>query len=137
ELVVAVRRDERERLGEADLQTPQERESQRDEADEYRDAAVLDRDHLVILAPDVLRDEGLGIVEMVIPVGDCDVSHEHPLRRPTCDSLRRPRQSDSVIIPSRSISLASFLQSELMYAMTSSIARSFRRLAAIIAICSP
>ena len=40
------------------------------DADEYRGAAVLNRDHLVVLAPDVLCDERLGVVQFVRLVGE-------------------------------------------------------------------
>ena len=60
ELIIVVRRDEAEGVREADLQPHQQRQHERDEPDADRHAAVLDRDDLVVLAPDVLLDERLG-----------------------------------------------------------------------------
>ena len=76
-LVIVLRRDERERVGEAQLQAHQHRHHQRDQADADRDQRVLDRDDLVILAPDVLADERLGIVQRVLVVAICDCDECH------------------------------------------------------------
>jgi hypothetical protein len=62
--------------GKADLQPHQQRQHERNEPHTDRHAAVLDRDDLVVLAPDVLLDEGRGIVQMVVTIGDCDVCHD-------------------------------------------------------------
>jgi hypothetical protein len=79
ELVIAVRVDEVELLREAQLQAHQRREHERHQADEYRHDGVLDRDDLVVLAPDVLLDESVRIVDGGIAVRDCDVSHQSSL----------------------------------------------------------
>ena len=65
ELVVALGRDERDRAREAELQPHQVRQQHAEQADRDRDARVLDRDDLVVLAPHVARQEaargGVGI----------------------------------------------------------------------------
>jgi hypothetical protein len=70
-LVVIVRRDEREDVRETQLQAHQHRHDQRNQPDRDRDHSILDRDHLVILAPDVFPDEGLRIVQSMLMIAIC------------------------------------------------------------------
>jgi hypothetical protein len=92
-LVIVLRRDQRERVGEAELQAHQHRHHQRDQADRDGDQRVLDRDHLVILAPDVLADERFRIVQrvLVIAVGNCDECHESSSAVRVCERNRAGR----------------------------------------------
>ena len=75
-LVILVGVHQVEAVGKTQLQAEQQRQHQRHHADENGGYRVLDRDHLVILAPDVLGDEGVGVVKVVIAVGDRNVCHQ-------------------------------------------------------------
>ena len=92
---------------------------------------VLDRDDLVVLAPDVLADERLRVVSdlFVIAVGDCNESHQKlllvsrsgPMRRP----LGRPVVGRS---PSERVDVIEQIVDRLVVAAAS---------CAISAICAP
>ena len=118
ELVIPVGVDEVELVGEAELQAHQRRQHERDQPDEDRDDGVLDRDDLVVLAPDVLFDERMRIVDGGIAVRDCDVGHQSSL--PSAIAVRDGSGS-----------------SVLMYATTSLMERSSLSESAIVAICQP
>ena len=90
ELIIVVRRDEAEGVREADLQPHQQRQHERDEPYADRDAAVLDRDDLVVLAPDVLLDPRLGIVHRMVTIGDCYVCHDRSSFRLRAGGLEPP-----------------------------------------------
>ena len=68
-----------ELLREAELEAHQAGQHERDEPDEDRDDGVLDRDDLVVLAPDVLQEERVGIVNRGIAIRNCDVGHQFVL----------------------------------------------------------
>ena len=65
ELVIVLGIDERERIGETELQPEHARHDHADQADQDGEAAILDRDDLVVLAPDVLGDECIRIIHAV------------------------------------------------------------------------
>ena len=64
QLQVGARGDEGDTPREPELQPHEPREHQRHQPDRDRGHRVLDRDHLRVLAPDVLADEGLRVVEL-------------------------------------------------------------------------
>ena len=80
ELVITLRLDDREGVRKAKLQSHHHRHRHRDQPDRHCDDRVLDRNDLVILAPDVFANESLRIVQLVlvVPIGDCDKRHLHP-----------------------------------------------------------
>src|SRR5690606_22857744 len=81
ELVIALRGDEGEVVGETELQPHHHRQAERYDSDEDCSGCVLDCDDLVVLAPYVLGYEGLRIVVLylVITIGDCYVCHQASL----------------------------------------------------------
>ncbi len=81
ELVIILRVNKRECVGEAQLQAHHRRQAQRDQTDKDGRHAVLDGDDLVVLAPDVLGYERLRIVmlDFMVTVCNCNVSHPVPL----------------------------------------------------------
>ncbi len=97
ELVIVVGADEAEGVGEAELHPHHHRQRERHEPDPDRGDRVLDRDDLVVLAPDVLRDEGLRIVQVCVLVRDCDVCHQKTLRTAASPS----RKVSAPCVPAR------------------------------------
>ena len=77
-LIVGTGVDEREGIGEAQLQAHESGEYQRHQAHKDGSATVLDRNHLVILTPDVFRNERVRIMQFMVLVGYRDISHCHP-----------------------------------------------------------
>jgi hypothetical protein len=76
ELVVVLGRDEAERVREAELHAHHHGHRQRDEPDRDSGQRVLDGDDLVVLAPDVLRDESLRIVQVGVLIRDRYIGHQ-------------------------------------------------------------
>jgi hypothetical protein len=76
ELVIVVRGDQREGMREPELQPHHDRQYQGDQPDRDRGDRVLDGDDLVVLAPDVLRDESLRVMQRMIAIGECHVGHQ-------------------------------------------------------------
>ena len=83
ELVIGLGVDEVELVGEPELQPHHPGQDQRHEAHPDRGDAVLDRDHLVVLAEPVLRHPTVGMVKLHrLLVGDLCLNRHRYLLRP-------------------------------------------------------
>ncbi len=80
-LVILVRRNERKGVGEAELQAHRQAQHQSNQAHRDGSQAVLYGNDFVVLAPDVLGDKCLGIMQvlLVVTVCNCNISHQYIL----------------------------------------------------------